>query len=164
MWLYFLPGQSTTFNELVSNCSWDKAKGNSEPNCWKGDFQSWYIIGFINFLCSFVQIFIFLLQFPLSDFVVMLFHYDGVVDEWRDLSWSNSAIHVSAVNQTKWWAWFIPSWCCLESQMELVMCTETGTYLLTCIPGLNFCFHALVHVDVHVFIYAWSMPSHNMHP
>ncbi|KAG6778367.1 hypothetical protein POTOM_018226 [Populus tomentosa] len=42
-------------------------------------------------------------KFPLSDFVVMLFHYDGVVDDWRDLSWSNSAIHVSAVNQTKWW-------------------------------------------------------------
>ncbi|XP_011047855.1 PREDICTED: uncharacterized protein LOC105142097 isoform X1 [Populus euphratica] len=42
-------------------------------------------------------------KFPLSDFVVMLFHYDGVVDKWRDLSWSDSAIHVSAVNQTKWW-------------------------------------------------------------
>ncbi|KAJ6342951.1 hypothetical protein OIU78_010798 [Salix suchowensis] len=42
-------------------------------------------------------------KFPLSDFVVMLFHYDGVVDEWRGLSWSDSAIHVSAVNQTKWW-------------------------------------------------------------
>uniref|UniRef100_A0A6N2MBK7 Uncharacterized protein n=2 Tax=Salix viminalis TaxID=40686 RepID=A0A6N2MBK7_SALVM len=27
-------------------------------------------------------------KFPLSDFVVMLFHYDGVVDEWRGLSWS----------------------------------------------------------------------------
>jgi hypothetical protein len=47
-------------------------------------------------------IYIFFLQFPLSDFVVMLFHYDGVVDKWRDLSWGDSAIHVSAVNQTKW--------------------------------------------------------------
>ncbi|KAL6501310.1 hypothetical protein OROHE_024957 [Orobanche hederae] len=37
------------------------------------------------------------------DFLVMLFHYDGVVDEWRDLEWSNRAIHVSAPNQTKWW-------------------------------------------------------------
>ncbi|XP_021286424.1 uncharacterized protein LOC110418121 [Herrania umbratica] len=42
-------------------------------------------------------------KFPSSDFVVMLFHYDGVVDEWRDLEWSDRAIHVSAVNQTKWW-------------------------------------------------------------
>ncbi|XP_057977911.1 uncharacterized protein LOC131164617 isoform X2 [Malania oleifera] len=42
-------------------------------------------------------------KFPSSDFVVMLFHYDGVVDEWRDLEWSNHAIHVSAMNQTKWW-------------------------------------------------------------
>lgn len=42
------------------------------------------------------------LQFLSSDFVVMLFHYDGYVDEWRDLTWSDHAIHVSAVNQTKW--------------------------------------------------------------
>ncbi|KDO43503.1 hypothetical protein CISIN_1g040488mg [Citrus sinensis] len=42
-------------------------------------------------------------KFPPSDFVVMLFHYDGVVDAWRDLEWSAHAIHVSAINQTKWW-------------------------------------------------------------
>lgn len=42
------------------------------------------------------------MQFPARDFVVMLFHYDGIVDEWRDLEWSDRAIHVSAVNQTKW--------------------------------------------------------------
>ncbi|KAH6769540.1 lysine ketoglutarate reductase trans-splicing-like protein [Perilla frutescens var. frutescens] len=38
-----------------------------------------------------------------SDFVVMLFHYDGIVDEWKDFNWSSSTIHVSADNQTKWW-------------------------------------------------------------
>ncbi|KAL0422208.1 UNVERIFIED_CONTAM: hypothetical protein Slati_3243700 [Sesamum latifolium] len=38
-----------------------------------------------------------------DDFVVMLFHYDGVVDEWRDFEWSDRVIHVSATNQTKWW-------------------------------------------------------------
>ncbi|KAK8522402.1 hypothetical protein V6N12_056111 [Hibiscus sabdariffa] len=42
-------------------------------------------------------------KFPERDFVVMLFHYDGVVDEWRDLEWNDRAIHLSAVNQTKWW-------------------------------------------------------------
>ncbi|XP_044460682.1 uncharacterized protein LOC123192264 isoform X2 [Mangifera indica] len=42
-------------------------------------------------------------KFPPKDFVVMLFHYDGVVDEWKDLAWAERAIHVSAVNQTKWW-------------------------------------------------------------
>lgn len=42
------------------------------------------------------------LQFPSTDFVVMLFHYDGIVDEWRDFEWSSRAIHVSAINQTKW--------------------------------------------------------------
>ncbi|WRX08382.1 Protein of unknown function DUF707 - like 1 [Theobroma cacao] len=42
-------------------------------------------------------------KFPASDFVVMLFHYDGIVDQWKDLEWNDLAIHVSAVNQTKWW-------------------------------------------------------------
>ncbi|ONH92657.1 hypothetical protein PRUPE_8G187400 [Prunus persica] len=42
-------------------------------------------------------------KFLLSDFIVMLFHYDGLVNEWRDLEWSGRAIHVSAMNQTKWW-------------------------------------------------------------
>ncbi|WCJ37265.1 hypothetical protein M5689_018416 [Euphorbia peplus] len=37
------------------------------------------------------------------DFVVMVFHYDGLVDGWRHLEWSNKAIHLSAINQTKWW-------------------------------------------------------------
>ncbi|KAH7683132.1 hypothetical protein IHE45_05G162300 [Dioscorea alata] len=42
-------------------------------------------------------------KFSPSNFTVMLFHYDGVVDEWRDLHWSDNALHVSAINQTKWW-------------------------------------------------------------
>ncbi|KAL0389220.1 UNVERIFIED_CONTAM: Haloalkane dehalogenase [Sesamum calycinum] len=42
-------------------------------------------------------------KFPLTDFAIMLFHYDGNVDGWRNLEWSNSVIHVSAINQTKWW-------------------------------------------------------------
>lgn len=42
-------------------------------------------------------------KFLSSDFLVMLFHYDGNVDGWRDTEWSDHAIHVSAINQTKWW-------------------------------------------------------------
>ncbi|XP_072969979.1 uncharacterized protein [Typha angustifolia] len=42
-------------------------------------------------------------KFPLTEFTIMLFHYDGAVDEWRDLEWANSALHISAINQTKWW-------------------------------------------------------------
>lgn len=44
-------------------------------------------------ICSFSQV---------SDFVLMLFHYDGIVDEWRDFDWSSDAIHIAAINQTKW--------------------------------------------------------------
>ncbi|KAF6134454.1 hypothetical protein GIB67_011880 [Kingdonia uniflora] len=40
-------------------------------------------------------------KFPSSDFVIMLFHYDGVVDAWRDLEWSDRSIHMSVVNQAK---------------------------------------------------------------
>ncbi|KAG2396400.1 uncharacterized protein LOC124843540 [Vigna umbellata] len=42
-------------------------------------------------------------KFLSSDFVVMLFHYDGFVDGWKSLAWSNHVIHLSAINQTKWW-------------------------------------------------------------
>ncbi|KAI5071729.1 hypothetical protein GOP47_0013980 [Adiantum capillus-veneris] len=42
-------------------------------------------------------------KFPEQNFTVMLFHYDGKVDEWKTFPWSNRAIHVAAANQTKWW-------------------------------------------------------------
>ncbi|GFZ09549.1 lysine ketoglutarate reductase trans-splicing-like protein, putative [Actinidia rufa] len=42
-------------------------------------------------------------KFLVNGFIVMLFHYDGAVDDWRDLGWSSHVIHVSAMNQTKWW-------------------------------------------------------------
>ncbi|KAL2470791.1 Protein of unknown function (DUF707) [Abeliophyllum distichum] len=42
-------------------------------------------------------------KFPLTNFAIMVFHYDGNVDGWKELEWSNYAIHVSAINQTKWW-------------------------------------------------------------
>ncbi|CAL9072446.1 uncharacterized protein LOC135635631 [Musa acuminata AAA Group] len=34
---------------------------------------------------------------------IILFHYDGNVDGWRDLEWNSKAIHIVAYNQTKWW-------------------------------------------------------------
>ncbi|KAF8413954.1 hypothetical protein HHK36_001951 [Tetracentron sinense] len=42
-------------------------------------------------------------QFFSENFAFILFHYDGNVDGWRDLKWSNKAIHIVAHNQTKWW-------------------------------------------------------------
>ncbi|XP_022158747.1 uncharacterized protein LOC111025211 isoform X2 [Momordica charantia] len=42
-------------------------------------------------------------KFLSSDFAVMLFHYDSIMDEWKEFNWSNRVIHVTAVNQTKWW-------------------------------------------------------------
>ncbi|KAK9919253.1 hypothetical protein M0R45_027862 [Rubus argutus] len=42
-------------------------------------------------------------KFLSSGFVVMLFHYDGIVDEWKQFQWSDLVIHVSADDQTKWW-------------------------------------------------------------
>eukprot|EP01018_Ginkgo_biloba_P039320 Gb_36393 [translate_table: standard] len=42
-------------------------------------------------------------KFPSDNFTVMLFHYDGVTDKWNDLKWSEKAIRVTAINQTKWW-------------------------------------------------------------
>ncbi|KAK8568880.1 hypothetical protein V6N12_007417 [Hibiscus sabdariffa] len=42
-------------------------------------------------------------KFLFNGFVVMLFHYDGIVDEWKQFEWCDKVIHVSARNQTKWW-------------------------------------------------------------
>ncbi|KAL6840406.1 hypothetical protein ACP4OV_030216 [Aristida adscensionis] len=42
-------------------------------------------------------------KFLAANFMVMLFHYDGVVDPWRELKWCDRAIHVAARDQTKWW-------------------------------------------------------------
>lgn len=42
-------------------------------------------------------------KFLAENFTIILFHYDGNVDGWWDLDWSNKAIHIVAQNQTKWW-------------------------------------------------------------
>ncbi|KAJ4842620.1 hypothetical protein Tsubulata_034104 [Turnera subulata] len=42
-------------------------------------------------------------KFLPENFTVILFHYDGHVDGWWDLEWSNKAIHIAVKNQTKWW-------------------------------------------------------------
>ncbi|CAL5080002.1 unnamed protein product [Urochloa decumbens] len=42
-------------------------------------------------------------KFPADDFAVMLFHYDGAVEQWGDFDWSERAVHVAAKGQSKWW-------------------------------------------------------------
>ncbi|KAG1361234.1 hypothetical protein COCNU_09G006970 [Cocos nucifera] len=42
-------------------------------------------------------------QFLIDNCSIILFHYDGNVDGWHDLEWSDKAIHILAHNQTKWW-------------------------------------------------------------
>ncbi|MCL7030613.1 hypothetical protein MKW94_007241, partial [Papaver nudicaule] len=41
--------------------------------------------------------------FLLVNCSILLFHYDGRVNEWNDLDWSSKAVHILAHNQTKWW-------------------------------------------------------------
>lgn len=42
-------------------------------------------------------------KFLPENFTIILFHYDGNVDGWRNLNWSKKATHIVAQNQTKWW-------------------------------------------------------------
>ncbi|GMH05410.1 hypothetical protein Nepgr_007250 [Nepenthes gracilis] len=42
-------------------------------------------------------------KFLTENFTIVLFHYDGNMEGWSDLEWSNKAIHIMAQNQTKWW-------------------------------------------------------------
>ncbi|XP_057432958.1 uncharacterized protein LOC130725783 [Lotus japonicus] len=41
-------------------------------------------------------------KFLSANFTIILFHYDGNVDEWLNLGWSSKATHIVAQNQTKW--------------------------------------------------------------
>lgn len=49
--------------------------------------------------------FICCIQFLPANFTVILFHYDGNMDQWWDLEWSSKAIHIVAHNQTKWYTY-----------------------------------------------------------
>lgn len=42
-------------------------------------------------------------KFLASNFTVTLFHYDGNVDEWKKFKWNDDVIHISVVDQGKWW-------------------------------------------------------------
>lgn len=42
-------------------------------------------------------------KFRSGNFTILLFHYDGKVDDWFSLDWAHDAIHIVARNQTKWW-------------------------------------------------------------
>ncbi|XP_076914177.1 uncharacterized protein LOC143573080 [Bidens hawaiensis] len=38
-----------------------------------------------------------------GNFTILLFHYDGRINEWDEFDWSKRAIHISVPKQTKWW-------------------------------------------------------------
>lgn len=92
------------FEELIGDTSRDQTKGQRKRNYQQGStLYPWVALARHSFnLEKCIDISIRFLQFPESDFVVMIFHYDGVVDQWRNLTWFDGAIHVSAPNQTKW--------------------------------------------------------------
>uniref|UniRef100_A0A0D9WXY1 Uncharacterized protein n=1 Tax=Leersia perrieri TaxID=77586 RepID=A0A0D9WXY1_9ORYZ len=44
-------------------------------------------------------------KFPADEFAVILFHYDGAVEQWGDVEslQGRAVVHVAAAGQTKWW-------------------------------------------------------------
>ncbi|GAQ84024.1 hypothetical protein KFL_001730170 [Klebsormidium nitens] len=42
-------------------------------------------------------------KFPASDFVYLIFHYDGIVEQWNTSPWFDAAIHIVGKRQSKWW-------------------------------------------------------------
>ncbi|KAF3337452.1 hypothetical protein FCM35_KLT18039 [Carex littledalei] len=38
-----------------------------------------------------------------ENFTILLFHYDGHINEWDEFEWSKRAIHIGTRRQTKWW-------------------------------------------------------------
>ena len=39
-----------------------------------------------------------------KNWTIVLFHYDGRIDEWDQFEWVQTAIHISARKQSKWYA------------------------------------------------------------
>ncbi|KAH9559610.1 hypothetical protein CY35_06G068800 [Sphagnum magellanicum] len=38
-----------------------------------------------------------------KEWQILLFHYDGKMDEWDEFEWSRNAIHIGTRKQAKWW-------------------------------------------------------------
>ncbi|KAK6163931.1 hypothetical protein DH2020_000795 [Rehmannia glutinosa] len=95
-------------------------------------------------------------KFPLNDFAIMLFHYDGNVDGWKDLEWSSSVIHVSATNQTKWYLFFTVSLDVLPDMLEIIC--RVFDFHVSVFP-LRWFAKRFLHPDVvasYAYIFLWD--------
>ena len=110
LFLCLFSGESEPpWNEFVSYGCWNQAEGASQQTHPKGFVFVFFLIIVFVFVLSMNDTYHIAMnfQFPTRDFVVMLFHYDGVVDDWKQYPWNEHAIHVSVMNQTKWFVLII---------------------------------------------------------
>lgn len=94
----------------------------------------------------------------------MLFHYDGIVDEWRSFDWSNSVIHISALNQTKWYSFdlHLQRSCILglhENSLDIFDCYENNRWF-----AKRFLHPDIVAVYSYIFLWDEDLGVENFNP
>lgn len=126
------------------------------------------------------------MQFLPENFTVILFHYDGNVDGWHGLRWSNSVIHIAAPNQTKWWGFKVLRFYSLQNLKNFVYYEFEYNLLLYLCQNflLNFFWHQyywtfqlhsrwfakrFLHPDVvstydYIFLWDEDLGVENFHP
>lgn len=60
-----------------------------------------YVCLCLLYICSLNDLWAYKIQFS-ENFTIVLFHYDGRVNEWDEFDWSKRVIHISVRKQTKW--------------------------------------------------------------
>jgi hypothetical protein len=45
-----------------------------------------------------------------KEWQILLFHYDGKMDEWDEFEWSRNAIHIGTRKQAKWYVFTATVW------------------------------------------------------
>lgn len=89
----------------------------------------------------------------------MLFHYDGNVDGWRTFEWSNSVIHISALNQTKWYSFYLHlRRSCFSLETSCVW-TKTILTFSECCENNRWFAKRFLHPDIvaeYSYIFLWD--------
>ena len=92
--------QKDVVNEAVSKVNFPNLHSFIENLCLSNSSLSyWFLVTLMNSLWFFNGAFI---QFS-KNWTIVLFHYDGRIDEWDQFEWAQTAIHISARKQSKWY-------------------------------------------------------------
>jgi hypothetical protein len=56
-----------------------------------------------------------------KEWQILLFHYDGKMDEWDEFEWSRNAIHIGTRKQAKWYVFSATVWQLFVKSLRLYL-------------------------------------------